>query len=80
MKKKPAFYKTNSADIKAIQTTLNLSPSPLPIPEVTIGEVEPTSAESAAEDTLEETQLATVIGADISAQQMANDQQEQQEA
>ncbi|RUS77951.1 hypothetical protein EGW08_014297 [Elysia chlorotica] len=79
MKKKPAFYKNNSADIKAIQASLNLSPSPLPIPEVTFGEVEPPSAESGADDTAEETQLATVIGADVPAQQKTDDTQQKQE-
>ncbi|GFR96300.1 serine/threonine-protein phosphatase 6 regulatory ankyrin repeat subunit B [Elysia marginata] len=80
MKKKPAFYKTNSGAIKALQASLGLSPPPLPIPEVTIGEVEHTSADSAADDTAEEAHLATVMGADMPSQQTAEVQQEQQEA
>ena len=79
MKRRPAFYKNNSADIKAIQASLGLSyEAPLSIPQVTVGDAEQTSADSAADDTAEETQLATVVGADIPPRQTTDGQQEQQ--
>lgn len=79
LKKRPIFYKTHSSDIKALQASLGLAPKQPPIPEVTIGEVEPTSAESAADDTTEEAHLATVIGAESPNQQTTEGLKEQQQ-